>query len=64
MIAAADLALIMGTTGFMSENYMAKLTPKTTLVQVNPLPTRFDSMMKLNIRRDVEEVFNEILSEE
>ncbi len=64
MIAAADLALIMGTTGFMSENYMAKVTPKTTLVQINPSPTRFDSMTKLNIRRDAEEVFNEILSAE
>ncbi len=64
MIAAADLVMIMGTTGFMSENYMAKVTPQTTLVQINPSSTRFDSIVELNIRGDAESVFNEILGAE
>ncbi len=62
MIAGADLVLITGTTGFMSENYMAKLTPKTILVQINPSPTRFDSVVNLNIQSGAEPVFDKILN--
>ncbi len=44
------------------KEYMSKLTSRTTLVQINPSPTVFDSVVKLNIRKDAESVFNEIMN--
>ncbi len=64
MIANANLVMIIGTTGFRSEEYLSKLNPSTTLVQINPGSTIFDQMVKLNIRMDAEKVFDEILSAE
>ncbi len=65
MIAEADLVMIIGTTGFRSEEYLSKLnTAKTTLVQINPGSTIFDQMVRLNIHMDAEKVFDEILSAE
>ncbi len=64
MIAQAQLVLIIGTTGFRSEEYLARLRPETTLVQINPGSTEFDRMVKLNIKKDAEEVFSQILAEE
>ncbi len=64
MIAKADLVIIIGTTGFRSDEYMAKLRPGTKLVQINPGSTVFDSIVDLNIRMDAEKVFDEILKAE
>ncbi len=63
MISKADLVLIIGTTGFRSDEYLSRLNPATKLVQINPGSTVFDQMVNLNIRQDAEKVFNEILNE-
>ncbi len=62
MIAGADLAIIIGTTGFRSEEYLSQVTSRTTLVQINPGSTRFDDMVQLNLRMDAAAVLDEILS--
>ncbi len=64
MLAQADLIIVIGTTGFMSEYYMSKVRPDTIIVQINPGSTVFDQMATLNIRRDAQQVFDEILNEE
>ncbi|MCD8300570.1 MAG: hypothetical protein LUC41_05295 [Clostridiales bacterium] len=62
MIAEADLVLIIGTTGFRSEEYLSRIRPETKLVQINPSPTAFDSMADLNIRADAAEVLAAVLN--
>lgn len=62
MISKADLVLIIGTTGFRSEEYLSRLQPKTKLVQINPSPTQFDSIAALNIRAEAGEVFDAVLN--
>ncbi len=64
MIAKADLVIIIGTTGFRSDEYLAKLRSSTKLVQINPGSTVFDSVVDLNIRMDAAKVFDEILAVE
>ncbi len=64
MIAQAELLLIIATTGFHSDEYLTKLRPSTKLIQINPGSTIFDQMTILNIRMDVEKVFDQILAEE
>ncbi len=64
MIGGADLVLIIGTTGFRSEEYLSRLTSRTMLVQINPGPTRFDDMVALNLRMDAETVLAEVLRED
>ncbi len=64
MIANAQLVIIIGTTGFRSDEYMARVNPQTKLVQINPGSTVFDKMVNLNIRSDAEKVFDEILKAE
>ncbi len=63
MIAQAELLLIIGTTGFHSDEYLSKLRPSTKLVQINPGSTIFDQVTELNIRMDAESVFNQILEQ-
>ncbi len=63
MISKAQLVLIIGTSGFRSDEYLSRLTPGTKLVQINPGSTAFDQMMNLNIRQDAEKVFNQIMNE-
>ncbi len=64
MIARAQLVIIIGTTGFRSDEYMAKLNRAATkLVQINPGSTVFDSMVDLNIHEDAAKVLGEILDE-
>ncbi len=63
MIASADLVLIIGTSGFRSEEYLSKLRASTKPVQINPGSTVFDTMVDLNLRLDAEKVFDEILRE-
>ncbi len=64
MIAQAELVIFIGTTGFQSDQYLAKLRSSTKLVQINPGNTMFDQIVNLNIRKDAEKVFNQILAEE
>ncbi len=61
LIAKADLLLVIGTTGFHSDEYMAKMRPDTEIIQINPGRTIFDQAAVLNIRMDAEEVFDQIL---
>ncbi len=63
MIAKATLLVVIGTTGFHSDEYLKKLRAETKIVQINPGSTMFDSMAELNIRMDAEQVFNQILDE-
>ncbi len=63
MIAKADLLVVIGTTGFHSDEYLKKMRPDTKIVQINPGSTMFDEMAVLNIRMDAEKVFDEILTE-
>ncbi len=62
MISKADLVIVIGTTGFRSEEYLSRLQPETKLVQINPSPTRFDSIADLNIRADAAEVLEAVLN--
>ncbi len=64
MIAQADLLLVIGTTGFHSDEYMSRLKPSASIIQINPGSTMFDRMASLNIRMDAETVFDQILAEE
>ncbi len=60
MIAAADLVLIIGTTGFRSEEYMSRKRPNARIVQINPAATKFDTVSDLNIRSDAAEALSVI----
>ncbi len=64
MIAQADLLIVIGTTGFHSDEYMSRMRSSTKMVQINPGSTMFDQMADLNIRMDAEKVFDQILAEE
>ncbi|MCD7845697.1 MAG: hypothetical protein LUG57_07590 [Oscillospiraceae bacterium] len=63
MIAEASLVIVIGTTGFRSEEYLSRMKARTRLVQVNPSPTGFDRMADLNIRADAAQVFDAVLNE-
>ncbi|MCD7812165.1 MAG: hypothetical protein LUG91_10030, partial [Ruminococcus sp.] len=62
MISEADLVLIIGTTGFRSDEYLSRVKPGTKLVQINPSVTEFDRIADLNIHADAEEVFDAVLN--
>ncbi|MCD8383026.1 MAG: hypothetical protein LUC30_09005 [Clostridiales bacterium] len=62
MISEADLVLVIGTTGFRSEEYLSRMRADTKLVQINPSETQFDRMAALNIRADAAEVFDAVLN--
>ncbi len=64
LIAKAELLAVIGTTGFHSDEYLAKMKASTKIIQINPGSTMFDQMAVLNIRMDAEQVFDQILSEE
>ncbi len=63
MIAKADLIIVIGTTGFRSDEYLSRMSPNAKLVQVNPSVTEFDRISDLNIHADAAEVFEAILNE-
>lgn len=62
MIAEADLVLIIGTTGFRSEEYMSRIRPSAKIVQINPSETKFDAAADLNIRADAAEVLGAVMN--
>ncbi len=64
MISKADLVIVIGTTGFRSDEYLSRMKRDAKLVQINPGSTVFDQMADLNIRSDAEPVFRQILAAE
>ena len=62
MISEADLVIIIGTTGFRSDEYLQKMRKGTTLVQINPSETPLDSLADWNIRADAGEVLDEVMN--
>ncbi len=64
MITRADLLLVIGTTGFHSDEYLSEMRPSTKIVQINPGSTMFDQMAVLNIHEDAEPVLGELLASE
>lgn len=63
MISEADLVIVIGTTGFRSDEYLKDMREDTKLVQINPSSTAFDDIADLNIRENAEKVLSSILSE-
>lgn len=61
MIAEADLVIVIGTTGFRSEEYLSRMKTETKLVQINLSETQFDRIADLNIRADAAEVLGAVL---
>ncbi|MCD8150980.1 MAG: hypothetical protein LUE92_15775 [Clostridiales bacterium] len=61
MISEADLVLVIGTTGFRSEEYLSRMKPGTKLVQINPSGTQFDRIADLNIRADAADALAAVL---
>ncbi len=64
MIADAELVIVIGTTGFRSEEYMCRLKAGAKIVQINPSPTSFDGVAALNIHEDAAKVLDDILTEQ
>ncbi|MCD8230451.1 MAG: hypothetical protein LUD14_01265 [Clostridiales bacterium] len=62
LISEADLVLVIGTTGFRSDEYLRKMKAGTKLVQINPSVTEFDRIADLNIHADAAEVFDAVLN--
>ncbi|MCD8190905.1 MAG: hypothetical protein LUD78_11960 [Clostridiales bacterium] len=62
LISQADLVLVIGTTGFRSEEYLSRMRAGTKLVQINPSPTQFDQIADLNIRADAAEALDAVLN--
>ncbi len=62
LIAQADLVLVIGTTGFRSEEYLSRMRAGTKLVQINPSATQFDQIADLNIRADAAEALDAVLN--
>ncbi|MCC8161119.1 MAG: hypothetical protein LIO53_07435 [Oscillospiraceae bacterium] len=62
MIAEADLAIIIGTTGFRSEEYMSRIRPNARIVQINPSETKFDAAADLNIRANAADVLDAVMN--
>ena len=63
MISEADLIIVIGTTGFRSNEYLSKMREDAKLIQINPSSTDFDRIADLNIREDAAVVFESILDE-
>ncbi len=62
MISKANLVLVIGTTGFRSEEYLSRMKAGTIIVQINPSATQFDSVANLNIRADAAEALDAVLN--
>ncbi len=60
-IRQADLILIIGTNGYYGSVYWDYRKPDARIIQINPGRTNFDSAADLNIRRDADSVFEELM---
>ncbi|MCD8286937.1 MAG: NAD-dependent protein deacetylase [Clostridia bacterium] len=63
MISEADLVIIIGTTGFRSNEYLSGMKRGTKMVQINPGSTEFDSVVDLNVRADAAEALAYVLGQ-
>lgn len=52
----ADLVLAVGSKG-MYGGYLGQLSPRASVIQVNPKPTQFDERASLTIRAEADAVF-------
>ncbi len=57
----AELILIIGTSGSYEFIYMGERRKDAKVVQINPISTHFDSISDLNIRREADPVFEELM---
>ncbi len=57
----ADLALIIGTSGYFGSAYWNCRKSTLKIIQINPKKTHFDAMADLNIHRDADPVFEELM---
>ncbi len=64
LIARAEVLLVIGTTGFHSDEYLADMSPSVNVIQINPESTLFDRIAVLNLRMDAETVLGQILADE
>ncbi len=62
MISESNLVIVVGTTGFRSNEYLSRMRTDTKLVQVNPSATEFDRIADTNIHADAAEVFDAVLN--
>ncbi len=60
-IRQADLILIIGTNGYYGSVYWNYRKRNATIIQINPGKTNFDSIADLNIHRDADSVFEELM---
>ncbi len=63
-ISRADLILIIGTNGYYGSVYWNYRKRKAEIIQINPGRTGFDRAADLNIRRDADSVFEELMRRE
>ncbi len=57
----AELVLIIGATGCYTHMYWNYMRRGTRIIQINPGKTYFDSVASLNIRRESDPVFQELM---
>ncbi len=60
-ISQADLILIIGTNGYYGSVYWDYRKRSAVVIQINPKRTNFDSSADLNIRREADPVFEELM---
>ncbi len=57
----AELILIIGTSGYFGSVYWDYKRRDARIIQINPKRTHFDSIAVLNIHRDADPVFEELM---
>ncbi len=60
-IRQADLILVIGTNGYYRSVYWDYRKRDAMIIQINPGKTDFDSIADINIRRDADPVFEELM---
>ncbi len=62
LISTADLVIIIGTTGFRSNEYLSRVKDEAKLIQINPSETQFDGLADLNIRANASEALDAVIN--
>ncbi len=57
----ADLILVIGTSGYYGSAYWNYKKRDAKIIQINPKKTNFDPIAELNIHRDADPVFEELM---
>ncbi len=60
-IRQAELILVIGTNGYYGSVYWGQRKRNAVIIQINPARTGFDRVADLNIRRDADSVFGELM---